>query len=127
MYECAIGEHNYLPKSILESAAYTDSLKRIISEEIVRYEEIDAIPSKNFDVLKWWEENKYIFPLLYKVSKKIFAIPASCAYSQIIFHKAKSLFNNEQIQLHQNLLHDILFINQNFEENEYVNMLHTTL
>jgi hypothetical protein len=48
----------------------------------------------DFDVLEFWDSRKAEFPLLYKLSTKIFAIPASSADSKRIFSRGRHLISD---------------------------------
>jgi Hermes transposase DNA-binding domain/hAT family C-terminal dimerisation region len=93
--------------------AYQDS----ISLELSKYKAEKHPPSDmSFDVLEYWRTRQGQYPLLYKLSRKIFATPASSTDSERIFSRARFLINTYRTQLSPGNINDLLTISSNFEK-----------
>jgi hypothetical protein len=68
-----------------------------VNAEFCRYlnEKFPQLPAQ-FDILAWWDSRKLDYPLLYKVSNSILAIPASAVACDDLFAKAQRLLNDTQ-------------------------------
>lgn len=96
----------------------TYSNQSIIENEIVKYKNTTVILQKDFNILKWWNDRKNEFPLLYKLSCRIFAVPASSAASERVFSIARALITDKRSKIGANgkSFNDILFVNINSKE-----------
>ena len=70
-----------------------------VEREFNRYRSLDVAFTTSFNILQWWELHKDEFPLLYKVSCKILATPASSASSERIFFVARNLLSEKRTLL----------------------------
>lgn len=87
----------------------------IIDNEITKYKNTSVPLHDDFNVLNWWYNRQIEFPLLFKLSCHILAVPASSAPSERIFSKARNLITDKrsQIGVNQKSFNHIMFINVN--------------
>lgn len=90
-----------------------------INNEIARYESQTVSYHKEFDALEWWEARKREYPMLYKLSRLIFAIPASSAASERLFSKARHLLSEKRSVLGKNptSVSQVMFLHSNLDLN----------
>lgn len=103
-----------------EFAEYLDvpkveSIQTKVEAEIAGYSNINVAYTPDFNVLAWWNLNKQFFPLLHKVSCKIFCIPASSAASERVFSSARNLITEKRCLLATNPenINKIMFLHSN--------------
>lgn len=91
------------------------SKNSIIESEVNKYKNTIVPLQSEFNILKWWEDRKNEFPLLYRLSCRIFAIPASSAPSERIFSVARSLITDKRskIAYNEKSFNELLFVNIN--------------
>lgn len=96
----------------IEGANFNQS---IIENELSKYKNTNVPLVNDFNILKWWHDRKNEFPMLYKLSCRIFAIPASSAPSERIFSIARALITDKRSKLGSNgkSINEILFVNVN--------------
>lgn len=89
-----------------------------IENEIIKYKNTKVSLQHDFDLLKWWNDRKNEFTLLYKLSCRILAIPASSAPSERIFSIARALITDKRSKIGCNSksFNEILFININSKD-----------
>lgn len=95
----------------MNSSNHTDR----VQNELMLYENVNEVMHNNFDVLQWWEFNKLKYPLLYKLSCKILATPASSAASERIFSSARHLLSEKRCLIGSNpaSVGKIMFLHSN--------------
>lgn len=95
-----------------------NSSQSVIENEISKYRSINTPLQNDFNILKWWNDRKNEFPLLYKLSCRIFAIPASSAPSERVFSIARALITDKRSKLGSNgkSFNEILFVNINSKD-----------
>lgn len=109
---------SYLKDVITKSTEY--NCCDPISNEIHTYESFNVLYNNKFDILQWWSLHKKQFPLLYKLSCKILATPASCASSETIVSLVRHVAQNYGVILSSpKEFNQMLFLNlSNFEINK---------
>lgn len=91
-----------------------------ISNEISTYETIKTPFYDDFKILPWWDVHKNQLPLLFKVSCKILATPASSAASERTFSAGRNLISEKRssIASNDNTINQIMFLHSNLGEHE---------
>ena len=72
--------------------------------------------SKNENILKWWQQNKFRFPNLYKLVKKYLCIPATSCSSERIFSKAGEILSKKRSRLSPKRVNQLIFLNHNLKK-----------
>ncbi|KAH8344385.1 hypothetical protein KR084_010639 [Drosophila pseudotakahashii] len=92
-----------------------DTKTDMITYEINGYLSMQVVLKPDFSLLHWWKDNECLFPLLYKVSCKIFAIPASIAFARNTLLQARSLINESSNTDEgvDRVVDEIMFLNNN--------------
>lgn len=110
---------DFLPQS--ETFSGIDS----VSNELVVYESLNISIHEDFNILQWWHLHKNEFPLLYKVSCKILATPASSAPSERVFSVARNLISEKRCSIASNggTVNNIMFLHSNIDSTELRNAL----
>ena len=82
-------------------AKYEDPQPSRVLDELKRYTNfyIDASIKKDLDVLQWWQRHQSDFPLLAKMVKKLYCIPASSASSERVFNTAGRTYDERRSNL----------------------------
>lgn len=95
-----------------------NSSQSVIDNEIIKYKNTNVLLQNDFNILKWWNDRKNEFPLLYKLSCRVFAIPASSAPSERIFSIARALITDKRSKLgfDGKYFNEILFVNINSKD-----------
>lgn len=119
-------EHDNLPStkiSMLNSELLADFVDEPaswncydkIEREIRLYENTDVDFYDDFNILQWWNSHKAEFPILYKVSCKLLAIPASSAASERVFSMARNLITEKRSMIGYNHVNvnQIMFLHSN--------------
>lgn len=101
---------------VQESAALNFDDK--IEHEIRLYENTNVEFHDDFNILQWWNSHKAEFPLLYKVSCKLLATPASSAASERIFSMARNLISEKRSVIGTNsvTVNQIMFLHSNIKK-----------
>ena len=68
---------------------------------------------KASDVLKFWENNKLIFPRLYAITRKIFCVPGTTAGVERLFSIAGFVLSNRRLSLTDANFHNHVFAHCN--------------
>ncbi|XP_037940279.1 uncharacterized protein LOC119673117 [Teleopsis dalmanni] len=92
-----------------------------INSEIYSYENIKGVLPNDFDVLQWWHLNRSQYPLLYKLSCKIFATPATIAASEAALSHARNLITESGCSNFATV-NKTLFIHYNMDAIELFNL-----
>ena len=98
---------------------FVDSLSTssVIMDEVDRYKSLKAgqlgldpasLISGSFSVMNFWFECKKMFPMLYKVSLRVFAPPVSSSSSERVFSALKNLVSAERCRLCTWSIQDII-------------------
>ena len=82
--------------------------------EIENYTNLATTYNNKFDVLHWWQTNWEAFPNLFRLSCRIFCIPASSAVSERTFSAAKSLISEKRTRLTSKNIDNIMFLHNYF-------------
>lgn len=71
-------------------------------------------------MIQWWESRKIELPLLYKVSCRILAVPATSAASERAFSVAGNVLSEKRssLGLNDSLTNEIMFLHSNLTEKE---------
>lgn len=95
----------------------SDSKLDIINNEINEYLSRKMSLREMSNVLDWWNANRVLFPLLYKVSCKILGTPASIAPSQRALLQARTLLSEQPngMQCAEDMINEIVFLGNNFK------------
>lgn len=86
-----------------------------IAREIQTYQNLDVPFEENFNVISWWYLHRTQLPLLYKLSCKLLATPASSASSERVFSIARQLLSEKRTNLSSNstIFSQIMFLHMN--------------
>lgn len=97
-----------------DSFAESSSTSNIASDEINRYTDLKIAKNdlENFDLCKWWNENRKIFPNLYKLFLRVIAIPCTSAASERCFSKTSHLITDLRSQIKPCFVNDLIILNQ---------------
>lgn len=82
------------------------------SVEITRYFEEGLLPLEN-DPLKWWKENQFSYPRLFKIMKSLLSVPATSVPSERIFSKTGQIISDRRNKLTGDKVTKITFLNYN--------------
>lgn len=88
-----------------------DSQEDKITKEIRGYQGIQKAYHDGFNVLEWWHSNREQFPLLYKTSCQILAIPASNAPSDLVLSQASNLIKDPACSIDE--VNRVMFLKTN--------------
>ncbi|KAH8290876.1 hypothetical protein KR054_006619 [Drosophila jambulina] len=88
-----------------------DSQEDRITKEMRGYRAIQMAYHDGFNVLEWWHSNREQFPLLYKTSCQILAIPASNAPSDLVLSQASNLIKDPACSIDE--LNRVMFLKTN--------------
>ena len=66
------------------------------------------------DVLRFWENNKLVFPRLFAITRKIFCVPAIIAGVERLFSIAGFVLSNRRLSLTDANFHNHVFAHCNF-------------
>lgn len=80
--------------------------------ELDKYIDDEMLP-RTYDPLKWWEERKRIYPMLYNFMLKRLCIVVPC---ERVFSKAGHILNERRTSLKDDKVNKILFLNCNMKE-----------
>jgi hypothetical protein len=69
----------------------------------------EPLDDKKKDILKFWEENKLRFPLLFELSCKYLCIPATSCASERVFSKAGEIVNAKRSKLKPKHVNNLIF------------------
>lgn len=81
--------------------------------------EAELANADRFDLLKWWEDRKLIYPLLSSISKKLFSILASAATCESLFSTAGNVITGLRSSLSPLNVDMLLFLFINTPESFY--------
>lgn len=98
-----------LDKKISEAATQMTPFTSAASA-VKQYVDIPYVDRKT-NPLEFWETNKNLFPLLYKLAHKYLCIPATSVPSERLFSKAGLLCNDRRNRLAPKKVDQILFLN----------------
>lgn len=93
-----------------KTATRTINSRAII--EIQRYLEDDIVSRKN-DPLKWWSDNKHIYPYLSTLVKQKCCAVATSVPCESLFSKAGNILNDRRSRLNSNKVKQLVFLNYN--------------
>ncbi|CAG9839181.1 unnamed protein product [Diabrotica balteata] len=82
--------------------------------EMQRFMECDRLP-RNEDPLKWWRENKYIFPHLAEVAQERLSVIATSVPCERLFSKAGLIISDKRSRLNHKKAKMLLFLNSNLK------------
>lgn len=83
--------------------------------ELDKYIDDEMLP-RTYDPLKWWEERKRIYPMLYNFMLKRLCIVATSVPCERVFSKAGHILNERRTSLKDDKVNKILFLNCNMKE-----------
>ena len=93
-----------------------------INVEIRRYENIE-VPRENFDAsdtlfnpLQWWAENRFKFPILSIVAKRILVIPGSSSESERHFSTAGKVTRKDRGRLKSDIVEAQVLVNEGLKK-----------
>lgn len=88
--------------------------------EMASYENNNVRFEQDFDVLEWWELHKSQYPLLYKLSCKVFSTPATSAASEKVYEQARCLISEKRCNVagSDSTINQIMFLHENADEGE---------
>lgn len=104
-----------------ESSSQESTFSVAVESEIEKYSKTTVQFTSHFDVLKWWDHKREEFPLLYALSSKILAIPATNLSSPEVFDKLIQLKSNYRNDM--NDVNNILFLNSIQDEKPILNYI----
>ena len=74
------------------------STKKVISAEIEGYLNSKPVPA-NTNVLEFWKQNQYIYPIMSRLARKILCIPAASSTSERVFSTAGNIYSSRTTNL----------------------------
>ena len=86
-----------------------------LQQEMRLYEATDS-PSRPCDICQWWKMFEPQFPMLAKLARMIFAIPASSAKSERTFSKAGRMVTSSRGSLAPAKVEELTIVNENEEK-----------
>ena len=92
------------------------NIEEKIAAELIKYRAMNVSLVDSFNILQWWHSNKHSFPIMYKLSVKIFCIPASSAESERAFSKTNNLISDKRCaltSLNNDNINKIMFLHTN--------------
>lgn len=84
-----------------------------LETEIMEFSKESRVTNLKMDILKYWETKKSKYPMLYKISNHIMAVPSSQTSLERAFSTFAYIFNNLRTRLDPELLQQILLIRNN--------------
>lgn len=91
-----------------------ESVEEKITMEIEKYKRLSRIPNGNsLNVIDWWKNSAREFPLLSRVARFVYAIPASSASTENQFSTAGHTFNERLTNMESHKLEDLLLLKIN--------------
>lgn len=97
------------------AAVNGSNCKRIEFAKLLHaYEKMDSV-DLSVSVLDFWEQNKTVFPELYKIANVAHAVPATQSSVERTFSSLTFVFNELRCNLSATLLEDVLLIKLNKE------------
>lgn len=103
---------NYL-SSLECPTPVTSSAKRMEFTKLLNvYEKTEPV-NMSVSVLDFWEQQRDVFPELYKIAKVVHAVPATQSSVERTFSTLSFVFNKLRSQLSETMLEDILLIKLN--------------
>lgn len=117
--DCLVSDGKDLFADFIQPVEIVNSNDKI-NNELLAYENVNVIFHEDFNVLQWWYLHQVEFPLLFKVSCKILAAPASSAASERIFSSARMLISEKRCLIGSDpvLVNQIMFLNSNINQTE---------
>uniref|UniRef100_A0A2S2PPI5 Zinc finger BED domain-containing protein 1 n=1 Tax=Schizaphis graminum TaxID=13262 RepID=A0A2S2PPI5_SCHGA len=88
--------------------------KALIIIEVDKYLQEPIIARTN-DPLKWWNENKNVYPSLFEIMKRRFCIQGTSVPSERIFSKSGQVVTEKRNRLTSKRVEQIIFLNSNLE------------
>ena len=83
-----------------------------IRREMERYESFTN-PGKSVNILHWWRKHEPILPILAKIARKIFAIPASSSKSERVFSTGGNIATAKRNRLAPKKVENLILIKEN--------------
>ena len=75
---------------------------------------LKVLPTPAKDVLRFWENNKLVFPRLFAITRKIFCVPGTTAGVERLFSIAGFVLSNRRLSLTDANFHSHVFAHCNF-------------
>jgi hypothetical protein len=88
-----------------------NSLSNVCSVEIDSY--FREAVTETIDSIKWWQQNKFKYPNLYRLVKRYVCIPATSCPSERIFSKAGEIICKKRSRLSPKHVNQLVFLNHN--------------
>lgn len=88
--------------------------KALIIIEVDKYLQEPIIARTN-DPLKWWNENKNVYPSLFEIMKRRFCIQGTSVPSERIFSKSGQVVTEKRNRLNSKRVEQIIFLKSNLE------------
>ena len=92
-----------------EVAAADIDVEEECRRQLSRYEALPAITDVQLDVLSWWRENAWQFPLISIVASWVFAVPASTASLERLFSAAGRAITRRRPRLQAKNAAELIF------------------
>ena len=92
----------------------TMSLDQHCKREIQSYIEQPVVDS-DYNPLDWWREQRKVFPLLSKLSKKYLCIPGASVPSERIFSKGGVIVDPFYSRLSTSQVNTLIFLSRNLD------------
>lgn len=82
-------------------------------DEVEMYLSYKVAANEDMDLLKWWDDHRETFPLLFEISQFIHSIPATSAPSERKFSLAGNILNCLRSNLDPSKVEDLLLLHSN--------------
>ena len=89
--------------------------KTKVRMEMEKYE-LFTLQSKDCNVLSWWNRHQNILPLLAKIARRVFAIPASSAKSERVFSSGGNVVTAKRNRLAPKKVEALVKIKENSDK-----------
>ena len=89
-----------------------DDLMSPLQKEFKRFESF-SISDKHVNILHWWRDHERVLPLLSKVAKKVFTIPASSSKSERVFSTGGNFVTKKRTRLASKKVEYLIVIKEN--------------
>ena len=91
------------------------STKNAISAEIEGYLNSKPVPV-NTNVLEFWKQNQYIYPIMSRLARKNLGIPAASSTSERVFSTAGNTYSSRRTNLSISKVKVLMYMKENTKQ-----------